>query len=46
MPKPKKDEKRKDFIKRCIPIVMKEGAEKEHAIGKCYGIFKHNKGKK
>jgi hypothetical protein len=30
MPKPKKDEKEKDFISRCIPIVMDEGTAEDN----------------
>jgi len=41
MPKPKKNETRKDFMSRCIPIVMKEGSgtTKKQASGKCGGIY-------
>ena len=31
MPKPKKNENRKDFISRCIPITIKDGSAKNTA---------------
>lgn len=49
MPTPKKDESRKDFASRCIPIVKKEAKAKgkelsnSAAAGKCYGIYDSHK---
>jgi len=43
MPKPKAGESEKDFIARCIPEVMQEGATQEQALGKCYGIYRAEK---
>lgn len=45
MPTPHKGESRSDFVKRCIPIVMKEGATQEQAVGKCEGMYTHYKAK-
>lgn len=40
MPSPKSGESRRDFMKRCIPYVMGEGAANtSHAAAKCHGIF-------
>lgn len=35
----KSGESRKDFMKRCIPIVIQEGATSDAAAGKCGGLF-------
>lgn len=43
MPSPGKNESRKEFIKRCIPIVMEEGGAHntpKKAAGKCFGIWR------
>lgn len=41
MPTPKTGESEKEFVSRCIPIVMKEGDhDQEQAAGKCYGIYR------
>ncbi len=44
MPTPKKDEKKGDFISRCMEYVSKEEDKKdwtkEHKLGYCYGIWK------
>lgn len=39
MPTPNKGESRNDFVARCVPIVMGEGADQEAAVGKCEGIY-------
>lgn len=41
MPKVNPGESEKDFVARCIPIVIKEGATKEQAAGKCFGIYRN-----
>jgi len=49
MPKPNKDEKKKDFISRCIPIVLDEGTAEnsDQAAAICYGLWdEHMKTKK
>lgn len=51
MPEPKNDEKRDDFVSRCIPVVLNEGVidDVSHAAAKCHGIFDQwlkKKGKK
>ena len=45
MPTPRKGEKKKDFIKRCIPIVIEEGTAKDGAQGNaiCNSIWRRNK---
>ena len=45
MPTPRKGETKSSFIGRCIPIVKREGAKQEHAVGKCHGIWR-GRGKK
>lgn len=41
MPTPHKGESKRDYIKRCIPYVIKEeGKTVEQAAGKCYGMYK------
>ena len=47
MPKPRRNESRKDFMTRCIPYVMKEGGHKDSkkAAGKCGGIYDSYKAK-
>ena len=43
MPTVKKGEKQKEFVSRCIPIVMKEGKTLVQAQGKCFGMWKQRK---
>jgi hypothetical protein len=53
MPKPTKDEKRKDFVERCIPILIKELRKKfpratdaelrDRAIATCYTYWRRSK---
>jgi hypothetical protein len=40
MPIPKKGETEKDFVGRCVPIVMSEGKTQEQALGQCYGMYR------
>jgi hypothetical protein len=42
MPKPKKGEKRKDFVSRCIPIVLKDGTAKDQdqAVAVCNSMWR------
>ena len=48
MPEPQKGESEKDFLKRCIPMLIKEeGYKKNQAIAICYSIYrKKGEGKK
>ena len=39
MPTPGDNEKRSDYVSRCVPIVMKEGLDQNAAVGKCEGMF-------
>lgn len=41
---PKKNETEKDFIARCIPILIKEGYKKDQAAAICYYYFNKSKG--
>jgi len=43
MPKPRAKEKKDEFIKRCIPILIKEGRKKDQAIAICHSLFKNRK---
>jgi HK97 family phage prohead protease len=44
MPKPKPNETKDEFIKRCIPYIIKEGTEPDQASAICYSLWdKHNK---
>lgn len=45
MPTRKKGESKKDYVKRCIPVVIKEGATPKQAAGKCYGMARQKGGK-
>lgn len=41
MPKPKKGESKKDYVSRCIPIMIdKEGRKPDQAAAICYSIYK------
>jgi len=44
MPKPHKNEKKKEFINRCIPIVIedKTAENPEQATAICYSIWKEH----
>ena len=41
MPKPKPSEKKKDFMLRCIPILIQEGKKTEQAIAQCSSLFEN-----
>lgn len=45
MPKPGKDERRSDFVKRCIPIVIDEGTAEDgaQAAAVCHSIYTQSK---
>jgi len=40
MPEPKKGETERDFLSRCIPMLIHEGKEQKAAVGACYGIYR------
>jgi len=44
MPIPNKNERRKDFVGRCIPIVMKEGTAKNsrQGVAICFSIYREH----
>lgn len=39
MPDVKDGESRKDYMKRCVPIVVAEGHTQDEAVGKCEGMY-------
>lgn len=43
MPTPKTEESRKEFLKRCIPIIVSEGKKQEQAIAQCSSIYNQSK---
>jgi len=47
VPKPKKNEKKQEFISRCIVYLGKENPSMspEHKAAKCHGIWRQEKGK-
>ena len=46
MPEPRTDERRKNYISRCIGyLISKEGKTKEQAAGQCDGMWKQMKKK-
>jgi hypothetical protein len=47
MPTPKKGESKKDYVSRCIPIVLEEGTAKDQqqAAAICYSMYDQHKEK-
>lgn len=47
MPTPNKGEARKDFVRRCIPVVIRDGTAKDGAQGAavCQSIYTQSKKK-
>jgi uncharacterized protein YdcH (DUF465 family) len=47
MPEPRKNEKREDFVNRCIPVVMKDGSAKDNkqAVAMCNSIYENKDSK-
>jgi len=43
MPEPRKGENKKDFIKRCIPYIIREGKNNAEAVAICYSIWERSK---
>uniref|UniRef100_A0A6M3L160 Uncharacterized protein n=1 Tax=viral metagenome TaxID=1070528 RepID=A0A6M3L160_9ZZZZ len=45
MPNPNPNESEKDFVSRCVPIVLKEGTAKDNvrAVAICHSMFKNKK---
>lgn len=39
MPKPKTGEQKKDFINRCVGVLIKEGKSTEQSVAECYGLW-------
>jgi hypothetical protein len=40
MPSVKKNESKSHYLKRCIPMLIKEGKEQKQAIAECINLFK------
>lgn len=45
MPEPRPNEDKKNYIRRCMAHVVKEGKSQRQAAGQCYGIWDHMKKK-
>ena len=43
MPTPQKNERRSDFISRCIPELRDEGKPQDQAIAQCQSIWRQEK---
>lgn len=41
MPKPKPNEKKKDFMNRCIPELVREGKKQNQAIAQCSSVYEN-----
>jgi len=39
MPTPRKGERKKEFINRCIPMLVDEGKPQNQAIAQCHSIW-------
>lgn len=47
MPKPRKGERRSEYVSRAIKHMVEfEGLRQKHAVGKAYGMWKQSKSKK
>ena len=46
MPKPKKGESQKEYIGRCIPILIEEGRKQDQAVAICYSMWRNRNKKK
>lgn len=43
MPQPMKNEKRSEYIGRCVKEVMSEGKSQKESLGRCYGMWEQHK---
>lgn len=48
MPKPHDGETEKDFVQRCVPVLVSEGKDQKQAVAICYSMYREHrkKGKK
>jgi len=48
MPTPNKGEKQKDYMKRCVPAVIKDGTTKDNkqAVAICFSMWRQHQNKK
>jgi hypothetical protein len=45
MPKPKKNERKEDFIARCVPVLVEEGKPQGQAVAICYSMWEEKSAK-
>ena len=43
MPKPRKNESKRQYMNRCVPMVVKEGKTPKAAVGQCTGMWAEHK---
>lgn len=43
MPKPTSDESRSDYMKRCVPMLIDEGKDKDQAVAICSSMWEQAK---
>ena len=46
MPTPRTGESQKDFLSRCVPMVIKEGKHQQQAVAQCISMYKQAKNKR
>jgi len=46
MPTPNKGETKDDFVKRCVPVVVREGKDNKQAVAICTSIYENKEEKK
>lgn len=46
MPRPKKREKRSEYVHRAVPMLMAEGLTQKQAVGKAEGMYSYYKRRK
>ena len=45
MPAPREGETQKEFVSRCIPIVIREGKKRDQAVAICHSMWREKKSK-
>jgi hypothetical protein len=46
MPTPNKGESERDFVKRCVPVLIDEGKKPDQAVAVCHSLYDEHKGMK
>ena len=46
MPNPRKNEKKDEYMKRCIPVLIKEGKSEDQSVAVCSAMYDEKKSKK